>query len=119
MTELVETGHIFIAQPPLYKLAKGKEEFYAYNDKEVDTKLLERNWKKEECSMQRYKGLGEMDSEQLWQTTMNPDTRTILKVEMEDVIKADEVFTTFMGDKVEPRKEYIHTHARSVVNLDI
>jgi DNA gyrase subunit B len=119
MTKLVETGHIFIAQPPLYKLAKGKEEFYAYNDKEVDTKLLERNWKKEECSLQRYKGLGEMDSEQLWQTTMNPDTRTILKVEMEDVIKADEVFTTFMGDKVEPRKEYIHTHARSVVNLDI
>ena len=119
MKPLVEDGHVYIAQPPLYKVSKGKEEFYAYNDKEVDKGINERNWKKEDSNMQRFKGLGEMNPEQLWNTTMNPDTRTILKVELEDAVAADEVFTILMGDKVEPRKEFIQTHARNVTNLDI
>lgn len=119
MKPLVEEGHIYIAQPPLFKVAKSKEEFYAYNEKEVDKIVKEKNWKKEDCSIQRYKGLGEMNPEQLWSTTMNPESRTILKVELEDAIGADEIFTILMGDKVEPRKEFIQTHARTVANLDI
>jgi DNA gyrase subunit B len=79
----------------------------------------EKNWKKEDCGIQRYKGLGEMSAEQLWDTTMNPETRTILKVESNDSMVADEVFSTLMGDKVEPRKEFIQTHAKYVTNLDI
>ncbi len=119
MRPLVENGHIYIAQPPLFKVAKGKEEVYAYNEKEVDRIARDRNWKKEECNIQRYKGLGEMNPEQLWNTTMNPDTRTILKVELEDAVGADEIFTILMGDKVEPRKEFITTHAKMVTNLDV
>lgn len=119
MKPLVENGHVYIAQPPLFKVAKGKEEFYAYNDREVDKITKEHGWRKEDCSIQRYKGLGEMNPEQLWSTTMNPDTRTILKVELEDTVTADEIFTTLMGDKVEPRKEFIQTHSKMVTNLDI
>ncbi len=119
MQKLVENGNIYIAQPPLYKIAKGKEEQYAYNDDELNKILIEKGWKKEECSLQRYKGLGEMNSEQLWETTMNPDTRIILQVQMEDATKADEVFTVFMGDKVEPRREYIQQYAKTASNLDI
>jgi DNA gyrase subunit B len=116
---LVENGHIYIAQPPLYKLSKGKEHIYAYDDKEMEKIINERQWSKNDYTIQRYKGLGEMSAEQLWDTTMNPETRSILKVEIDDAVSADEIFTDLMGEKVEPRKIYIQKHARDVQNLDI
>ena len=119
MKPLVENGNIYIAQPPLYKITKNKEEVYAYNDKELERIIRERGWKKEDCGIQRYKGLGEMNAEQLWQTTMNPESRTMSKVESEDAVAADETFTILMGDKVEPRKEFIQEYAKYVTNLDI
>lgn len=119
MKPLVEEGHVYIAMPPLFKVSKGKEDFYAYNEREVDRIVREKNWKKEDVNMQRFKGLGEMNPEQLWNTTMNPETRTIQKVEVEDAVAADEIFTILMGEKVEPRKEYINAHAKDVTNLDI
>jgi len=119
MRPLVENGHIYIAQPPLYRITKGKKEFYAYTEEELDRIAAENGWDKKECTIQRFKGLGEMSSEQLWETTMNPETRSILKVDLEDVISAEEVFTTLMGEKVEPRKEFIQAYARNVTNLDI
>lgn len=117
MRPLVENGYIYIAQPPLYKITKGRYEKYVYSDKELDDTLEDIG--RDGVQIQRYKGLGEMNPEQLWDTTMNPETRTILKVTLEDAIAADEIFTILMGSKVEPRREFIEKNAKLVKNLDI
>ncbi|KAF5421793.1 MAG: DNA gyrase subunit B [Candidatus Methanomarinus sp.] len=117
MKELIESGYVYIAQPPLFRINKSKAIYYVYSETELEKKLEEIG--SQGTNIQRFKGLGEMNPEQLWETTMNPQTRTLVQVTLENAMEADEIFTILMGDKVEPRREFIELHAKEVANLDV
>ena len=119
MRPLIENGNVYIAQPPLFRVTKGKTHKYAFSDEERDRYIAELTANGAKVEVQRYKGLGEMDPEQLWETTMNPETRTMIRVTMEDAMKADEIFSILMGDQVAPRRAFIEANARYAVNLDV
>ena len=119
MRPLIENGNVYIAQPPLFRVTKGKTHKYAFSDEERDKFIAELTANGSKVEVQRYKGLGEMDPDQLWETTMDPATRTMIRVTMEDAMKADEIFSILMGDKVQPRREFIETNAKYAVNLDV
>jgi DNA gyrase subunit B len=118
MFELIHQEYLFIAQPPLYRIKSSKQQHWVYSDQEKDSVLKQLKGARK-IEVQRYKGLGEMSAEQLWETTMNPATRTLLSVNIEDAAKADEIFHILMGGDVPPRKAFIQAHARSVKNLDV
>ena len=113
MKPLIERGHIYLAIPPLFKVKKGKQEHYVYSEEELQ------NFLEEGTEVQRYKGLGEMNPDQLWETTMNPENRILKQITIEDAVLADQIFTILMGDQVQPRKQFIFEHAAEVKNLDI
>jgi DNA gyrase subunit B len=119
MTPLIEAGHIFLAMPPLYKVSYGKTVRYAYDDAEKDRLLAESGRDAEKVGLQRYKGLGEMNPDQLWDTTMDPAQRNIMQVHMDDAVEAERIFSTLMGELVAPRREFIEANALLVSNLDV
>ena len=118
MQSLIDAGYLYIAQPPLYRLQSGRNIQYAYSEEAKDSHMESNNGRRN-IQIQRYKGLGEMNPDQLWETTMNPETRQMLQVNIDDVMEVDGVFSTLMSEAVAPRKSFIQAHARSVTNLDV